>query len=484
MRNSVELLLGVAPREVVVRLREADLGEAVQDVRAGERLGEEDRLRVGRLDLADQPLPERRTAWCAGCRPGRSATPCVDPEVDDRLELVPQRPPAGRSRSRTGRCPGTSSAGSRRTGWSRPGAAGTTPGAPSRTGGPGAHWKAMSSAISSPCSAAAPTRCRKSSSVPSSGWIAVWPPSAAPIAQGLPGSSGPATVRVVGALAEAPADRVDRRQVEDVEAHRRDRRGAAPRRRRTCRGAPAPVAAERGNSSYHAPKRARSRSTTTASSGGEARCEAALRVTVHEVGELARRGRRPGPCPATADRRGKGEETRRVGPGRPRGRSLDEAGADEEVRGDILAGGEALRQVARPGGEVVDPGDDGVAVAADLLDRERRPPAVVDERRHRCLGPVLVDLAAMEEDDGDHVVPVGVGDGLDLHRVADDALDRERAAVDAGGDAVDDDAAAPVARAHRCSSEIVQRDCRSARTVSRRRPIGTGPSSPGRWRPS
>ena len=288
---------------------------------------------------------------------------------------------------------------------------------------------------------------------------------------------------VVGALAEAPADRVDRWQVEDVEAHRRDL------------GEPGLDVGERAVTPRLRGRGAREQLVPRPEAGplavdddgelrGEARCEAALRVTVHEVGELARRGRRPSPCPATADRRGKGEETRRVGPGRPRGRSLDEAGADEEVRGDILAGGEALRQVARPGGEVVDPGDDGVAVAADLLDRERRPPAVVDERRHRCLGPVLVDLAAMEEDDGDHVVPVGVGDGLDLHRVADDALDRERAAVDAGGDAVDDDAAAPVARAHRCSSEIVQRDCRSARTVSRRRPIGTGPSSPGRWRPS
>ena len=42
--------------------------------------------------------------------------------------------------------------------------------------------------------------------------------SAPPIAQGLPGSSGPASA-LVRALAKAAPDRMDRRQVEHVEAH-------------------------------------------------------------------------------------------------------------------------------------------------------------------------------------------------------------------------------------------------------------------------
>ena len=54
--------------------------------------------------------------------------------------------------------------------------------------------------------------------------MAVWPPSALPIAQGLPGSSGSGAQRVVPALALGAADRVDRGQVQDVEAHGRDRR--------------------------------------------------------------------------------------------------------------------------------------------------------------------------------------------------------------------------------------------------------------------
>ena len=65
---------------------------------------------------------------------------------------------------------------------------------------------------------------RKSSSVPRAGSIALCPPCSLPMAHGEPGSSGPAVERVVASLPEAPPDRVDRRQVDHVEAHRRDLR--------------------------------------------------------------------------------------------------------------------------------------------------------------------------------------------------------------------------------------------------------------------
>ena len=70
------------------------------------------------------------------------------------------------------------------------------------------------------------TSASKSSSVPSSGWMAVCPPSAAPIAQGTPGSPRTGLERVVRALAERAPDGVDRRQVEDVEAEVGDVRQA------------------------------------------------------------------------------------------------------------------------------------------------------------------------------------------------------------------------------------------------------------------
>ena len=110
------------------------------------------------------------------------------------------------------------------------------------------------------------TRRRKSSSVPSSGWIALCPPSAAPIAQGLPTSSGSASSALLRPLRLLAADRMDRRQVQHVEAHRGDVRQA---RLDVAEGAVrgrARAAVERGNSSYQLLKRARSRSTTSGSS--------------------------------------------------------------------------------------------------------------------------------------------------------------------------------------------------------------------------
>ena len=63
----------------------------------------------------------------------------------------------------------------------------------SRTQGwSGEHWMAKSSATSRPRARARATKRSKSSSVPSSGCTARWPPSGPPIAHGLPGSPGAA----------------------------------------------------------------------------------------------------------------------------------------------------------------------------------------------------------------------------------------------------------------------------------------------------
>ena len=71
------------------------------------------------------------------------------------------------------------------------------------------------------------TNASKSASVPRAGSIASWPPSGEPIAHGEPGSPAPACSDVVGALAGGGPDRVDRRQVDHVEPHVRDRLQAA-----------------------------------------------------------------------------------------------------------------------------------------------------------------------------------------------------------------------------------------------------------------
>ena len=68
----------------------------------------------------------------------------------------------------------------------------------------------------------AATKSRKSSSVPSSGCTASWPPSAAADGIGAAGIAVGRGHRVVAALAVGVADRMDRREIDHVKAHRRD----------------------------------------------------------------------------------------------------------------------------------------------------------------------------------------------------------------------------------------------------------------------
>ena len=131
----------------------------------------------------------------------------------------------------------------------------------------GAHCSARSRATSRPWSRAAATKSSKSSMVPSSGWIGVVAALVAADRPRRPTSPGAAVTRVVAALAVHLADRMDRRQVHHVEAHRA-RPGAAPSlavAKVPCTGLPSashpPV--DRGNISYHELNRASGRSTHT-----------------------------------------------------------------------------------------------------------------------------------------------------------------------------------------------------------------------------
>ena len=101
--------------------------------------------------------------------------------------------------------------------------------------------------------ALAATSSVKSSSVPSSGWMAVWPPSADADGPRAAGVVGPGFEGVVAALAVGVADRVDRREVQTSKP-------MAATAGTRCHD-PLKPPKERGNSSYQAPTRARSRST-------------------------------------------------------------------------------------------------------------------------------------------------------------------------------------------------------------------------------
>ena len=113
---------------------------------------------------------------------------------------------------------------------------------------------------------AAATSRRKSFSVPSAGWIALCPPSSAPIAHGLPGSSAAGTSVLLRPL------RLTRPIGWIGGKYRTSKPSAAMRGSRASQSenVPCPLPGgphERGNISYQLEKRARSGSTMTGSGG-------------------------------------------------------------------------------------------------------------------------------------------------------------------------------------------------------------------------
>ena len=168
--SSVSSRFVVAPREVRVRLGEAELGQPVHDLRPGERLGQEEHVRVGRLDLVRCSHSQNANGLVCGLSTRKTRTPCSIQKRTTPSSSLPQRAPVlalevervdvlvllrrvlGVLDRAVG--PRAEPLGCSRThGWS------------------GEAWNAMSSAISMPRSPAAATSASKSSSVPSSGWI-------------------------------------------------------------------------------------------------------------------------------------------------------------------------------------------------------------------------------------------------------------------------------------------------------------------------
>ena len=128
--SSISSQLRVLPGEVGVRLGEAGLREQRHHRRACERLGEEDRLRVARAHLRDQPLPERQRLRVRVVDAEHASRPALAPAEHDGAQRRPRGPCQSSCPSRRCGCPGSAWAGSRRTSASRRDGAGTNPGAP------------------------------------------------------------------------------------------------------------------------------------------------------------------------------------------------------------------------------------------------------------------------------------------------------------------------------------------------------------------
>ncbi len=84
-----EIALRFAPREIRVRLREADLREPVHHARPRERFRQEDRLRMPRAYVGDHPFPERQR-FRMRIVDAENAHARLDPEQDHVAQGEPQ----------------------------------------------------------------------------------------------------------------------------------------------------------------------------------------------------------------------------------------------------------------------------------------------------------------------------------------------------------------------------------------------------------
>ena len=275
---------------------------------------------------------------------------------------------------------------------------------------------------------------------------------------------------VVAAFPVGAPNRVDRWQVEHVEAHPGDIGQTLLGR---LEGAVAALGA--GGAGEHlvpAAEPGQGRVDRHLELGRVTAGGGAVRVARDERLELRREGRldrpRRGPRTARAELAGRRSKRRPVRlPGPVRG-LLDQAGAGQQVDRHVLAGLDPLRQVAGPGPEVVDPALDREAVGAQGAWLELGPPAVVGQGQHRRFRPLRLTTAAVEQHRPELVVAVGEAVGLDPDALAQRSLGRISPSLDLRGDALDDYAA--------------RLDVRQVQDVKYPRPASRRGGSPGRAR--
>ncbi len=160
----------------------------------------------------------------------------------------------------------------------------------------------------------------------------------------------------------------------------------------------------------------------------------AVRVLRHELGQgvFERDADSEGDVPLLLDGAGAVAEALAVGSFGALAGGADQLCPGGKLDSDLLAGLDALAEVAPPGLEGVRPAFEAVTVAAYLADVEAGLPAIVAERVHaHCLPGGRVDggvadlaaklIAAVEEDIGLH-----------RHRFAGGALHAEAPAVNFG----------------------------------------------------
>ena len=271
-----------------------------------------------------------------------------------------------------------------------------------------------------PCFRASLTSRSNCLTVPSPGSIASWPPSSLADRPRAPGIVRPRLQRVVAALAARVADRMDRRQVEHVEAELRE-----PRQQRAHAVEAAPRAREE------------------LVPGAEAR-ELAVDVdAVHLRRRLAG---------AVARRRGE-RLVEREAVLAEQHRALRQL-----AREVLLPRGDLAPELVLERGDAVDPRLDPELPDAGTVDRERAAPLVVAQRLQRSLAPARRAGRLRPHRSAEHVVAVAEDPRRHLDPVADRPLDRIPPAVDLRLDPLDLDPRRRLARLRKSHAPDVIRD--------------------------
>ena len=287
-----------------------------------------------------------------------------------------------------------------------------------------------------------------------------------------PGSLGPGDQRVVAALAVGVADRVDRRQVDDVEAELGEPRellldalrarptsaGTARTRRRTgpAAGRPRSRAARSARPRRGAPARARPR--RTAPSPSATSCLAASGIVV-----VARA------CAARARSAALGRRSAALRLRPPAAAATPSESSPAEI---VLAGRDLALELVAPGAEHVGPGLDRVLPAARSRSTanspaQRTPSRWASIRRISASRQRRFAGAAVADDGAQQVVAVAEHVGGDGDGVADAPLGRVTAVVDRRRGILDHRSAAGgwQLAASRCRSNSIQLRSRSGKPL-------------------
>ena len=247
--------------------------------------------------------------------------------------------------------------------------------------------------------------------------------------------------RVVGTLAVGAADRVDRGEVDHVEAEPRD---AGQRALGVTEGAvPCGIAGGGpgeelvpGGEPGLAPVRA---DPVLALGAGQAE---RLAVGGHQLLQLRRERRadaRPAIGRGVRQQRGEVRQAMVVVASRVGLGLAHLVGAFEQLRGDILPGAHLLLQRAAPGGEPVHPSFDREPPLADPIQGQRRVPAVVFEGiGHRHGQRPALARREVENPRGEEIVSVGEDVGTDAQPVAHQPLHRMPSVSHGRRDVADD----------------------------------------------